>query len=178
MAEIGNKQFLDEEGVRLLWENIKTKFVTLSTGQTIIGNKSFNGTIKIIGTAADHKLWTRGIVGSDVDGTTLDTLHLQFGNTVNDTVAFGSTAGGTISNNGTQYSGNAATATTANKTKSSLTIQKNGTQVGNSFNGETATTINITVPTKLSELNNDNNYVVDANYVHTDNNYNIIIIII
>lgn len=32
-------------------------------------------------------------------------------------------------------------------------------------------TVDIAVPTKLSELTNDSNYVIDANYVHTDNNY-------
>lgn len=32
-------------------------------------------------------------------------------------------------------------------------------------------TVNIEVPTKLSELENDNNTVIDANYVHTDNNF-------
>lgn len=31
--------------------------------------------------------------------------------------------------------------------------------------------INIEIPTKLSELENDNNTVVDDNYIHTDNNY-------
>ena len=31
--------------------------------------------------------------------------------------------------------------------------------------------VNITVPTKLTDLTNDNNFVTDANYVHTDNNY-------
>ena len=31
--------------------------------------------------------------------------------------------------------------------------------------------VNVSVPTKLSELTNDNNTVTDANYVHTDNNY-------
>ena len=31
--------------------------------------------------------------------------------------------------------------------------------------------VNVPVPTKLSELTNDNNTVTDANYVHTDNNY-------
>ncbi len=31
--------------------------------------------------------------------------------------------------------------------------------------------VNITVPTNLSDLTNDNNTVTDANYVHTDNNY-------
>jgi len=32
--------------------------------------------------------------------------------------------------------------------------------------------VNITVPTALSDLTNDGNYVVDASYVHTDTNYN------
>lgn len=31
--------------------------------------------------------------------------------------------------------------------------------------------VNVSVPTKLSDLTNDNNTVTDANYVHTDNNY-------
>ncbi len=31
--------------------------------------------------------------------------------------------------------------------------------------------VNVVVPTKLSELTNDGNYVVDENYVHTDYNY-------
>ena len=31
--------------------------------------------------------------------------------------------------------------------------------------------VDITVPTKLSDLTNDNNTVQDANYVHTDNNF-------
>ena len=31
--------------------------------------------------------------------------------------------------------------------------------------------VDITMPTKLSDLSNDNNTVQDANYVHTDNNY-------
>ncbi len=43
------------------------------------------------------------------------------------------------------------------------------------INGTTQTVtskaVDITVPTKLSELNNDGNFVKDANYVHTDNNY-------
>lgn len=33
--------------------------------------------------------------------------------------------------------------------------------------------VNVSVPTKLSELTNDDNFVKDANYVHTDNNYTI-----
>lgn len=35
----------------------------------------------------------------------------------------------------------------------------------------TSKAVDITVPTKLSDLTNDNNFVTDANYVHTDSNY-------
>lgn len=31
--------------------------------------------------------------------------------------------------------------------------------------------VNLTVPTKLTDLTNDGNFVTDANYVHTDNNF-------
>ena len=53
-----------------------------------------------------------------------------------------------------------------------LTIQKNGTTV-NTFtaNASSNVTANITVPTKTSDLTNDDNVVKDASYVHTDNNY-------
>lgn len=54
-------------------------------------------------------------------------------------------------------------ATTAKKTTGTLTIQKNGTNI-NTFNGSANKTINITVPTKTSELTNDSNYVKTTNY--------------
>ena len=46
------------------------------------------------------------------------------------------------------------------------TIKVNGTS--QTINNKA---VDITVPTKLSDLNNDNNTVTDASYVHTDNNY-------
>lgn len=45
-------------------------------------------------------------------------------------------------------------------------IQKNGTTVP-----LTNKIANISVPTKTSDITNDSNFAVDANYVHTDNNY-------
>jgi hypothetical protein len=45
-------------------------------------------------------------------------------------------------------------------------IQRNGTpiQIKNKV-------VNILVPTKTSDLENDNNFISDSNYVHTDNNF-------
>lgn len=39
-----------------------------------------------------------------------------------------------------------------------------------SVNGQTGD-VTITVPTKTSDLTNDSNFIVDASYIHTDNNY-------
>lgn len=46
------------------------------------------------------------------------------------------------------------------------TIQKNGTTLPISNK-----TVNITVPTKTSDLTNNSNFVADSKYVHTDNNF-------
>lgn len=53
-----------------------------------------------------------------------------------------------------------------------LTIQQNGTTI-DTFTANSATnkTVNVTVPTATSELNNDSDFVSDASYVHTDNNF-------
>ena len=45
-------------------------------------------------------------------------------------------------------------------------VQQNGTALT-----ITNKTVNVTVPTKTSEITNDSNYVQDSNYVHTDNNF-------
>ena len=53
-----------------------------------------------------------------------------------------------------------------------LTIKQNGTAVDTfTANASVDKSINITVPTKTSELTNDSNLVVDTSYVHTDNNF-------
>lgn len=46
------------------------------------------------------------------------------------------------------------------------TVKVNGTA-----QSVTGKAVDIKIPTKLSELTNDDNFVKDANYVHTDNNY-------
>lgn len=47
-------------------------------------------------------------------------------------------------------------------------IQKNGTDIQPDA---TSKKVNIAIPTKTSDLTNDDNVVKDANYVHTDNNF-------
>ena len=55
-------------------------------------------------------------------------------------------------------------------------VAQNGGKIDTiSVNGTAQTisnkNVNITVPTAMSDLTNDGNYVADANYVHTDTNY-------
>lgn len=47
------------------------------------------------------------------------------------------------------------------------TVKVNGTALTPDVNKA----VNVSVPTKTSDITNDNNFVSDANYVHTDNNY-------
>lgn len=53
-----------------------------------------------------------------------------------------------------------------------LTIKKNGNNIA-SFTANSASDVSadITVPTKTSDLTNDSDFVSDASYVHTDNNF-------
>lgn len=46
-----------------------------------------------------------------------------------------------------------------------------GVNVNGSAVTPTNKIVNLTIPTKLTDLTNDGNFVTDANYVHTDNNY-------
>lgn len=69
---------------------------------------------------------------------------------------------------------NGQTATITGKT-ASVTIDT-GTIDSISVNGAAQTidankNVDITVPTNISDLNNDSNFVSDSNYTHTDNNY-------
>lgn len=45
-----------------------------------------------------------------------------------------------------------------------ITVNGSAAQISNK-------TVNVTVPTKITDLNNDGNFVQDATYKHTDNNY-------
>jgi hypothetical protein len=80
--------------------------------QTINGKKTIQGSLVILGDAADKKLMTRGIIGSDGNGAEGD-LYLQYGNSTADSIYLGSSGTHKIHSDGSQYTGNAATATVA-----------------------------------------------------------------
>jgi hypothetical protein len=80
--------------------------------QTINGKKTIQGSLVILGDAADKKLMTRGIIGSDGNGAEGE-LYLQYGNSATDSIHLGSSGTHKIHSDGSQYTGNAATATVA-----------------------------------------------------------------
>lgn len=66
--------------------------------------------------------------------------------------------------------------TTGSKFATEAYVNTNGGKIDKiKINGTEQTitnkTVDITVPTKTSDLTNDSNFAVDASYVHTDNNY-------
>ena len=75
--------------------------------------------------------------------------------------------------NGTSVvSSGVASITVPTVNDATLTIQKNGSTIDTfTANSSTNTTVNVTVPTTTSELTNNSNFVSDASYVHTDNNF-------
>ena len=132
------------------------------TGGTITGAVTITsaGGLTVNGNAADHVLKTRGIVGNDGNGN-INNLYLQY--QAGYPIFLGNDAQYTISADGSEYSGTAAN---AKKTTGTLTIQKNGTKV-DTFDGSANKTINITVPTKTSELTNDSNFIKNTTYATT-----------
>lgn len=73
-------------------------FVDLSSAQTITGNKTLTGYFKVIGTAADRHLTTRGIGGCDTSGANPDDLYINYGTSYG--VRFGSTGQGMLKSDG------------------------------------------------------------------------------
>ena len=133
------------------------------------------------------KTWIEGKFALDAD---LDTLSDR----VDDIISEGGEPNtiDTISVNGTNVppDGNKNVALTVPTKTSDLTNDGNGTSnfateayVGThggkidtiKVNGTTQTitnkTVDITVPTKTSDITNDSHFAVDASYVHTDNNF-------
>jgi hypothetical protein len=146
----------------------------LAGGNTFSGNQVITGYLDIRGTAAEKHLKTRGIGGSDGNGNSSD-LYLQyssdyktyFGKNGNSSL----NADGSISINGKTAATTDQIPAAANNGK--LTIQKNGTDVATfTANQSTNTTANITVPTKVSDLTNDSEFITSDGSVKRVIDYN------
>lgn len=91
------------------WDGTYISLKTALSHKLCKDGDSMTGRLIIAGTASEGRLMTRSIWGCTTGASpTKDALHLQYGNDVNDTVFFGNSGGGKITNNGTKYSGAAA----------------------------------------------------------------------
>ena len=133
----------------------------LEGGNTFSGNQVITGYLDIRGIAAEKHLKTRGIGGSDGNGNNSD-LYLQYSSDYK--TYFGKTGQSSLNADGS-ISINGKTAATTDQipaaaNNGTLTIQKNGTTVQTfTANQSSSVTANITVPTKVSELANDSEFI-------------------
>lgn len=146
----------------------------LAGGNTFSGNQVITGYLDIRGTATEKHLKTRGIGGSDGNGNSSD-LYLQYSSDYK--TYFGKTGQSTLNADGS-ISINGKTAATTDQipaaaNNGTLTIQKNGTKVQTfTANQSTNVTANITVPTKVSELTNDSEFITANDAVKSVVDYN------
>ena len=117
------------------------------------------------------------------DDDTTYTLSIS-GNVLTLTPSSGSPQTVNLPDDDTTYtlsiSGNTLTLTGSDGSTSTATVPDDDTTYTLSISGNdliltpssgTAQTITLPIPTKTSDLTNDSNFVSDANYVHTDNNF-------
>lgn len=173
--------YLDENGLQYVWNKIKGKFATIASPE-------FTGTptAPTPATSDDStKIATTAYVNNKIEGLDGATYELTQsatdGHIITLTGSNGDSYTITIPDNNTTY--NNATTSTAGLMSASDKTKLDGVASGAQVNvietvkvNNTALTpsskaVNVTVPTKTSDLTNNSNFVADASYVHTDNNY-------
>ncbi len=181
MAE---KKFLDQNGLIYVWSKIKTelnKKVDVVEGKGLSTNDLTDELLAKINAAGQSNFSGKY---ADLTGKPkINNVELTAENSLED---LGIQAAGDYATN-TALAGKVDKVTgkglstndytTAEKTK--LTGIETGAQVNKiesvKVNGTAVTITNkavdLTVPTKLTDLTNDGDFVTDADYVHTDNNY-------
>lgn len=181
MAE---KKFLDQNGLIYVWSKIKTelgKKVDTVAGKGLSTNDLTDELLAKINAAGESNFSGKY---SDLTGKPkINNVELAAENSLED---LGIQAAGDYATN-TDLAGKVdkvagkglSTNDYTNEEQTKLAGIEAGAQVNKiesiKVNG-TATTItdkavDLTIPTKLSELTNDGDFVTDENYVHTDNNY-------
>lgn len=127
------------------------------TGDVLISNPLTDQVLKY--NATTH-MWYNG---TDETGSTVTFSQIQASGTKIATIAIDGTSYDIYAPNGGGGGGDTVTWTQ---------IQSTGTKIATITINGTSTDVYIpSLPTKTSDLTNDSNFVSDASYVHTDNNY-------
>ena len=152
-------KYLDNDGLVYLWSKIKTLFagkVDKETGKGLSTNDYTTAEKnKLTGIASGAEAnvqsnWNESSSSSDAYIQNKPTKLSQFTNDGDGTTGSSFATQSYVDTNGGKID----------------VIKVNGTS-----QGITNKTVDISVPTSTSDLTNDSNFAVDANYVHTDNNY-------
>lgn len=164
-------KFLDENGLLYLWSKIKSAFVAKEAGKGLSTNDYTNADKeKLAGIEAGANNYTLPKASS----STLGGIKVGAGLEIKDDGTLNSTFGGTadsvdwsgVLNKPTTVAGYGITDV---ESGAEVNVQADWNVVDSSSD---AYILNKpTIPSKTSQLTNDSNLVVDANYVHTDNNY-------
>lgn len=183
------KQYLDSTGLSLVWakvkNNVSTEIGKLSTVYAALSHKHTISDISDLSEATDSKggLMTDGqasklagiaagaqvntVSGVQVDGADLTPdsnkkVNIDLSGKVDKEQGKGLSSNDYTSDEKSKLAGIAAGA----QVNVLEGVKVNGTDVAAS-----GKKVDITVPTKTSDLTNDDNTVKDANYVHTDTNF-------
>lgn len=168
------KKYLDENGLLYVWQKIKNKFVWQENGKGLSSNDyTTNEKNKLAGIEA-------GATKTIIDAT----LSTSSTNPVQNAVVTAAINNKVDKETGKGLSTNDLTNDLKAKYDTAVSKVDELTETGGApnvieivkVNGTALTpdsnkAVNVVVPTKTSELTNDDNVVKDANYVHTDNNY-------
>lgn len=164
-------KFLDENGLLYLWSKIKSAFVAKEAGKGLSTNDYTNADKeKLAGIEANANNYTLPMASS----STLGGIKVGAGLEIKDDGTLNSTYGGTadsvdwsgVMNKPTTLAGYGITDV---ESGAEVNVQADWNVTDSSSDAYIKNKPSI--PSKTSDLTNDSNYVSDASYVHTDNNY-------
>ena len=154
-----NGQVLKYNATTHMWYNGTDESGSTVTFSQIQGSGTKIATITIDGTSYDIYAPSGGGGGGD----TVTWTQIQATGTKIATITINGTSTDVYTPTGGSGGGDSVSYTQ---------IVQSGTKIGTITINNVATDIYVpTVPTKTSDLTNDSNFVSDASYVHTDNNY-------
>lgn len=162
------KKYLDTDGLLYVKSKIKSQLdtkVDKVTGKGLSTN-DFTDELKTkldgIATGANKITVDTALSSSSTNPVQNKVINTALGNKVDKVSGKGLSTKDFTADYETKLNG-IATGAEVNKIDS---IKVNGTA-----QAITSKAVDITVPTKTSDITNDSNFAVDSNYVHTDNNY-------
>lgn len=152
------KKYVDYDNAAYIWEKSKNKFVSKETGKGLSeANYTQTEKTKLAGIAAGAEV----NVNADWDASTGDAAILNKPENLVQDANYVHTDNNYTSTEKTKLSGIASGAEVNVQSDWNVTSSSSDAYIKNKP----------TIPTKLTDLTNDGNFVQDASYVHTDSNF-------